>query len=168
MSEVENLRTEEGIKKLKAITKEAKICHFVSALTQLPLQSRPMSTADVDDDGNIWFMSKDYSNKNFDIESDNRVQLFYINNSDYEYLSIYGTAEIMRDKDKVEQVWKPIAKTWFNEGKDDPSLTLIKVTPLDAYYWDTKSNKIISLIKIAAGAIAGKPMDDGIQGNIKV
>ena len=53
-------------------------------------------------------------------------------------MSIFGTAEILFDKNKVEEMWTPIAKAWFTEGKDDPAISLIKVTPQEGYYWDTK------------------------------
>ena len=54
-----------------------------------------------------------------------------------------------------------MAKTWFKEGKDDPGISLIKVTPEDAYHWDTKNNKMVSLIKFAMGALGIAPKDDG-------
>jgi general stress protein 26 len=50
-----------------------------------------------------------------------------------------------------------MAKTWFKEGKEDPNISLIKVIPEDAYYWDTKNNKMVSLIKFAMGAIGITP-----------
>ena len=60
-----------------------------------------------------------------------------------------------------------LAKTWFNEGYDDPELTLIKIDPDDGYYWDTKDGKVISLIKMVAGAITGKELNSGVEGRIR-
>jgi general stress protein 26 len=113
-------------------------------------------------------MSKNGSLKNEDIEDDNRVELFYANKSSAEYLTVYGTAEILEDRSKIEELWSPIAKAWFKEGKDDPKISLIKVKPLDAYYWDTKENKVISLLKIVISAVTGKENDGGVEGTIKV
>ena len=48
----------------------------------------------------------------------------------------------------------------------DPSLTIIKVTPEDGYYWDTKDGKLITLLKMAAGAITGKEIDGSIEGKL--
>ncbi|MEP6926878.1 MAG: pyridoxamine 5'-phosphate oxidase family protein, partial [Ginsengibacter sp.] len=90
------------------------------------------------------------------------------NQSSSEYLSIFGTAEIIFDKNKIEEMWSPIAKAWFTEGKDDPSISLLKVTPQEGYYWDTKNNKMISLIKIATAIVTGKTMDDGVEGKLTV
>jgi general stress protein 26 len=65
-------------------------------------------------------------------------------------------------------MWSSIAKAWFTEGKDDPAISLVKVTPEEGYYWDTKNNKMISLIKIAAAVVTGKTMDGGIEGKLNV
>ncbi|HEY9487467.1 MAG TPA: pyridoxamine 5'-phosphate oxidase family protein, partial [Chryseosolibacter sp.] len=62
----------------------------------------------------------------------------------------------------------PMVKAWFQEGKDDPNLTLIKVTPEDVYYWEPKHNKMITLFNIAVSAVSGKQMDVGRQGRIEI
>ena len=71
-------------------------------------------------------------------------------------------------KEKIKELWKPILKTWFTGGIDDPRISVIKVKPLEGYYWDTKHNMAIALIKRVTGAIIGKTMDDSIEGKIKI
>ena len=127
-----------------------------------------MSVSEVDEKGNLWFMSRVSSDKNKDILNDDRVQLFFSNKTDYEFLSIYGRAAIIKDREKAKELWTPIAKTWFNEGIDDPELTLICVRPEDVYYWDTKHNKVITLLSYLAGALVGKQMNNGVEGNLTV
>ena len=167
--EVENLRADNAVEKIREIAKHANICIFVTDLSRLPLTSRPMATQEVDEGGNIWFMSGKNSDKNKQIENDNKVQLFYSHSGNYEYLSIFGRAEIVNDRSKIEELWTPMAKTWFEKGKDDPNISLIKVTPESAYYWDTKYNKLVSLIKFAMGALNITPKNDGgIEGSLKV
>ncbi len=165
---IENLSKQDAIKKITELVKASDTCMFTTSLTQLPLNARPMSSQDTDDEANIWFFSDKNSDKNNEIQKDNRVQLFYINNSGYEYLSVYGTAEISTDKQKIDKYWSTMVKAWFPEGKDDPNLTLIKVKPEDAYYWDTKNNKLVSLIKIMTSVVTGKTADDGVEGELKV
>ncbi len=169
MGDVQNLSATDAIKKIREIAKDANICMFVTDLSNLPLSARPMATQQVDDEGNIWFMSDKNSDKNEHIENDDQVQLFYSHTNNYEYLSIFGHAEIVHDRKKIEELWTQMAKTWFKEGKDDPNISLIKVAPEDAYYWDTKNNKMVSLVKFAMGAIGITPKDDGgIEGKLKV
>lgn len=165
---IENLTQNKAIDKIQKLVKAADIGMFTTALTTLPLNSRPMATQDVDDEGNLWFFSEKDSTKNADIKKDDRVQVFYASKGSSEYLSVYGTAEILTDRQKIKDMWTPIAKAWFTEGEDDPSITLIKVTPVDVYYWDTKNNKLVSLIKIATSVVTGKTMDDGVEGTLKV
>jgi len=169
MGDVKNLTATDAVKKMREIAKDANICMFVTDLSQLPLAGRPMATQEVDEEGNIWFMSDRNSDKNKQIENDDQVQLFYSHTSNYEYLSVFGKAEIVNDRSKIVELWTPMAKTWFKEGKDDPNISLIKVIPEDAYYWDTKNNKMVSLVKFAMGAIGLTPKDDGgIEGKLKV
>ena len=169
MGDVKNLTASDAVEKIREIAKDANICMFVTDLSTRPLMGRPMATQEVDDEGNMWFLSDRNSDKNRDIEKDDRVQLFYSHTRNYEYLSVYGNAEIVNDRAKIEELWTPMAKTWFTGGKDDPNISLIKVAPEDAYYWDTKNNKIVSLIKFAMGTVGLTPKDDGgIEGNLKV
>lgn len=169
MGDTKDLFDKEAIDKIRELAKDANICHFVTNLQQLPLAARPMATQEVDDAGAIWFISDKNSDKNQDIQKDSRVQLFYSANGKYEYLSIYGTAEVIFDRDKIHELWTDFAKAWFPGGEDDPSVSLIKVTPQDGYYWDTKNNKLISLIKIAASIVSGGGKDDnGIEGKLEV
>jgi general stress protein 26 len=168
MREVKNLISSEAVRKIQDLAKNADICMFTTSLDILPLNSRPMSTAEVDEDGNIWFFSKRSSSKNAEIEADDRVQLFYASKGNAEYLSVYGRAIISTDKEKAKEIWQPEAKAWFTEGVDDPEMSMIKVFPEDAYYWDTKHNKLVALLKMAASVLTGKTMDDGVEGSIKV
>lgn len=166
--DIQDLHREDAVDKLKELVKHNPICLFTSRLTQEPFQTRPMSTAQVDDDGNLWFLSANDSYKNEEVDYDPNVQLFYVNTPDSEYLTVFGKAYISTDRQKIEEVWTPMAKAWFTEGKDDPRITLLKVVPEEAYYWDTKTNKMVAMLKILTAAVTGKTMDDGVQGKLAV
>ena len=167
MSEIQNLQGVSAAEKIKELAEKADVCLFGTDLGHTPVKVRPMSTRQVDPHGNIYFFSRKTSDKNKEIDSNSAVQLFYSNNTDYEYLNVYGKAEIFTDKALAKELWTTIAKTWFNEGYEDPELTIIRVKPVDAYYWDSKDGKLVSLLKFAAGAITGKEFETGIEGQIK-
>lgn len=166
----ENLNQTEAIAKLKELSERARFCMFCTNLDTLPLTARPMGLNETDEEGNLWFISSSASNKNFEIKEDNRVQLFFMQNSDSEYLSVYGKGYIYKDKSMVEEKWTALAGAWFEEGKDDPKVSLIRVAPEETYYWDTKAGKIVSLLTFAAAAISGKKTDnsDGVEGNLNI
>lgn len=169
MGEIKNLTSKEAAQKIKEMAEDIRVCMFCTELTELPIATRPMSVQEVDDNGNLWFISSKQSNKNFEILQDDRVQLIFSKVSDSHFLSLYGHATIYRDKSKIEEVWSPVAKAWFEEGENDPDVTVIKVRPTDAYYWDTKEGKVVALFKIAAAAITGGNAEDvGIEGRIQL
>lgn len=161
----ENLSHVEAIKKIKELSEKAGICMFCTDLETLPINSRPMGLQETDDSGNLWFISSDTSNKNFEIKEDKRVQLYFMNNSDSEYLSVYGEASIYKDKSTIEDKWSAMANAWF-DGKDDPNVSIIRVEPKETYYWDTKAGKVVSLLSFVAVAVTGNKTDnsDGVEG----
>jgi len=158
----------ESVKKLKELAESIDICMFCTKLDQLPITARPMSCNQVDDDGNLWFISNARSNKNFEIKQDDKVQLFFSKITDSHYLSVFGHANIYTDKSHIEDHWVPMAKAWFEEGKDDSDVTVIRVEPTNAYYWDTKDGKAVSLLKIASNALGIETDDGGVEGPIRV
>lgn len=166
----ENLNNTEALKKLKELSEKARICMFCTDLTSIPITVRPMSLQETDMDGNLWFISSDASNKNFQIAEDNRVQLLFMNNSNSEYLSVFGQAFIYKDRATIEDKWSNLANAWFEEGKEDPNVSIIRVAPQDTYYWDTKAGKLVSLISFAAAAVSGSTTDnsDGVEGKLNV
>jgi general stress protein 26 len=163
---IEHLKDKEAIDKMKELVKHTKVCLFTTHLLETPLQTRPMATQLVDDEGTFWFLSDEQSNKNLEIHDDSRVQLFYANPDKYEFMTVYGYAITSNDRSKIEKIWNPMAEAWFKGGKDDPSLTAIMVLPEEAYYWDTKTNKMVSFLKILTSAISKKEMDDGVEGRL--
>ena len=165
---LKNLVGREALDKLKELAEDARTCMFCTELDKQPFSCRPMSLQEVDEEGNLWFISSADSNKNFEISRDNRTQLIFMNNSSAEYLSIYGNSQIFKDRRIIEEQWTPMVNAWF-EGKDDPNVTVIRVNPTDVYYWDSKTSKIVTLAKMATAAVTGKRTgDDGVEGTLQV
>jgi len=164
----EDLTGQEAIKKMKELIDQNPVCLFCTRINRNEsFCTRPMSAQKVDDSGNLWFLSASDSKKNAEIIADPAVQLLFRGAEYTDFLSLYGQAEITKDKAVIKELWKPIIKDWFTEGIDDPRITVIKVIPNEGYYWDTKHGKVVGLIKRMIGAATGKTMDDSIEGNIK-
>ena len=164
---IKTLEGSEAVKKLKDLATSAENCFFCTNIkTGLPLSVRPMSVLQVDDAGNLWFASQIDSNKNNEIAVDPFTHLFFQENKNSGFLNIYGITEVVTDQNKIDELWNPLLKVWFQEGKDDPKLSLLKVVPTNVYYWDTKHGDAIAFIKMAASIITGKTMDDSVEGNL--
>lgn len=164
MGETKNLVSAAAIEKMKELANN-KICMFCTRQNG-EIITRPMDAQQVDDEGNLWFMSRRGSDKNNQVDADNWVYLLFMDTGKQHYLSLTGRAEILVDKKKTEEIWDSFAKAWFKGGKDDPEITLLKVVPQDGHYWDTKNGSFISLMKIALATVSGKEMDGGIEGDL--
>jgi len=167
MGDVKDLSARDAIVKMKELAagEIAMLCTFAATPA---MNARPMGTAAIDDDGTFWFLSGRDSGKNRDIAVNPIVELVYSVPSKSAFLTVHGTATIVHDKEKLDQVWNPFARAWFHGGKDDPKITLLRVTPMRGHYWDTKHNKMVALAEIALGALVGKTLDDGVEGTLRV
>ena len=164
-----DLMGEEAISKMKSLVEKATTCFFCTKISaNESFSTRPMSVQQMDEEGVLWFLSADDSHKNQEIGEDPSVQLLFQGSHYSDFLTLYGTATISRDKNKIKELWHPIIKTWFTEGVDDPRITVIRIVPSEGYYWDTKHAKVVGLVKRMVGAAIGKTMDDSIEGNISM
>lgn len=164
----DDLRSGGAVAKIKELVKQAQTCFFcTSAPAGDSIGTRPMSVQQVDDQGNLWFLSASDSHKNQEIASDPVVRLYFQGSPHSDYLHLVGRATISTDKAKIKELWEPIVRNWFTGGIDDPRITVIKVTPTDGYYWDTKHGSAVAGIKMLIGAAIGKTLDDSIEGTVK-
>lgn len=136
------LQDQEAINKFRDLAGAVNICMFTTLDDELTIMSRPMWTADIDDQGNAWFFTNEFSEKIQEVSKDNIVNLVYAHPGKNIYLNVKGTCTMIIDRKKMEELWKPSMKTWFPEGLDDAKICLIKVMTENAYYWNTNSSKM--------------------------
>lgn len=162
-----DLRNNDAVEKIKSLAESIDFAMLCTDLASKPFHAIPMSTKKVDENGAVWFLSGADSNHNANILRDANVELLYAHPGSMRFLSIYGNATIQRDKKILSSLYGSTDDAWF-DGVDDPNLTAIKITPIHAYYWDTKTNKLITLLKMGVGAVTGKEPDLMDEGELKV
>lgn len=136
--------------------KGIKIAMMTTAESNGALRSRPMATQDTAFDGELWFFTETNTPKVDEVERNQQVNLSYANPDKECYVSISGSTELVRDQQKIEQLWKPLYKAWFTQGLDDPNLALLKVTVESAEYWDAPSSKMVQLASFAKAMVTGQ------------
>lgn len=165
----EDLNGAAAVEKIKHIVDKAESCFFSTVISASgSCGTRPMGVQKVDDEGNIWFLSANDSHKDKEIAENPKVTLHFQGSAHSDFLVIKGIATASRDDEKIKEFWEPIFKTWFTEGEGDPRISVIKVTPTEGYYWDTKHGFAVAGIKMAIGALTGKTLDDSIEGKVKI
>ncbi len=150
----------ENLNKLRALIKNISIA-MLSSIKDGHIHSRPMATSEIDQEGIIWFFTKDNSGKIDEIEKNNSVTLNYTNISTNTYVTIIGKVELTEDKGKIEELWNPLLKAWFPKGSKDPEIGLLKFTPQNVEYWDGSSSKMVVLVNTIKAALTGKGYDAG-------
>lgn len=151
----QQLNSEDAVKKFKELVESVNICMFTTLDDSNNIFSRPMSTVKIDDEGNAWFFTNEYSEKIQEVSRDNSVTLIYAHPGKNVYVSVKGSCTIIVNKKQIQELWNPLLKAWFPLGIDDPRLCLIKVATEDAHYWNSHSSKMIVYFKMLK-AIANK------------
>ena len=145
-------------KKLRKIIKKTRVAMLTTVASDGSLRSRPMVTPDADFDGDLWFFTRYNSPKSEEIQENQKVNVTYASPKNDRYVSVSGTAALVRDPGKVKELWRGALKEWFPEGKNDPDLALLKVTIDKAEYWDANENRMVDL------ASAAKPETTEMRG----
>jgi general stress protein 26 len=133
---------DENAQKIWDLVKNAHSALLVSTSPDGRLDSRPMGCVQTDFEGSVWFLTFAHSSKVDEIARDNRVLVSYANPSDYEYVSLSGTARIAKDPEKLKKLWSEGFRVWFPSGLDDPELALLEVRVEEAKYWTNAASVV--------------------------
>ena len=163
------MRGQEAVKKIQDMVEDAENCFFCSAIaTGDSNGDRPMNVRQVDDEGNLWFLSASDSRKTQELALHPSVRLYFQGSKHSDFMQLNGQAAVTRDRAKIQELWSPMIQTWFTEGQGDPRITVIKVSPTEGYYWDTKHGNAVAGAKILIGAMLKKTLDDSVEGKLDV
>jgi general stress protein 26 len=122
------------------------------------LTSMPMAPLQMDEDGAIWFFTDLHSDK---VRHLNVVNLSFSDCDNSTYVSISGKGEIHSDRALIQKLWSIAMKPWFPNGPESPNLTLLKIIPSTAEYWDAPDSKMVRMFAMAASVAASKPIGLG-------
>ncbi len=158
---------QESIVKLNNLIKDVEIA-MLTTMDGYTLRSRPMQTQEAEFDGSLWFFTSTDTHKTDEIEKDNRVNVAYASPADNTYVSVSGTASLVKDKEKIEELWNPILKAWFPKGLEDPTLILLKVSVEQAEYWDSSSSTVVQVVGFVKALVTGERADGGDHGKVNL
>ena len=131
-----------SVKKLRKLMRDIRIAMLTTSARDGSLRSRPMMTSEVEFDGNLWFIARTDSAVAEEIGGNPRVNVTYANPQGDRYISLTGTASLVRDEAKVKELWSGKHKAWFPNGKKDPTLALLRVEVHGAEYWDHRPDGV--------------------------
>ncbi len=116
------------------------------------LTSRPLSTQRAEEDGDVLFLVRDASPVVRDVEANPQVNVAY--SSAKAWVSLAGTASVVRDRALVEQLWSKGASAFMEGGPENPDNVVLKVSGDTAEYWGGTSlvGTVVSTVRSMAGS----------------
>ena len=125
------------------------------------LRSRPMAASQKGFDGVLWFFTRASSHKTEEIQADQRVGVSYADPDRQNYVSMSGSASLVRDKAAIDEHWSEILRSWFPKGKDDPDIALLRITVTQAEYWDAPNSTMVHAYGYLKARLTGSPPASG-------
>ncbi len=151
----------ENVKQLGEMIKDIKFAMLTTTEADGTLRSRPMATQETEFDGTLWFFTNADAPKVDEVQQHQQVNVSYAEPKDQKYISVSGIAELVRDRNYIEQFWNPLYKAWGNQGLDDPNLALLKVSVDKAEYWSSPSSAVVRLAGFIKATVTGEPIGSG-------
>lgn len=153
------------------LIKDIKFAMFTTRHSNGHMHSRPMTTQNkhLDEDDSLWFFMSRSGEPVADLSAQPDVNVVYSSPSDDSYVSVSGTASVVDNPAKTQQLWSKANDVWFPGGVSDPDLALVQVRISHASYWDVKANKLVQLFVMAKAAVTGRPPKDlGQHGDVRM
>lgn len=163
--------TTDSKKLLWDLIKDIKFAMFTTRHANGHLHARPMTTQkkSIDETQSLWFFMSKKGDPVEDLKADPTVNVVYANPSSDSYVSVSGTAAVIEDMAKKQQLWSKMSEAWFPGGPGDPDLALVEVRIIHANYWDVKESKIVQMFEMAKAVVTGKPpVNMGDHGEVRM
>jgi general stress protein 26 len=139
---------EVNIKKLATMIRGVKVAMLTTQGPDGRLHSRPMATQEKEFDGTLWFFTNAGSEKAYEISEHAQVNLSYVSPEGHHYVSCSGRASLVRDPERMEELWSANYRAWFPRGLDDPDVVLLRVDVETAAHWDMISAAMVDMLEI--------------------
>lgn len=66
------------------------------------------------------------------------------------FACVHGSLNLNTDRAVVERLWNPFVAAWYEGGKDDPKLALLRLDPEEAEIWENE-NSLVAGLKLLLG-----------------
>jgi general stress protein 26 len=125
--------------------------------------SQPM-TAQFDNampEGPIWFFTTKDTHLVRSMGDSHRAVAHFVSKGHDIFASIHGELSLENDRERLERLWNRFAAAWYEGGKDDPKLQLIRLDPEHAQIW-LNENSLFAGAKILFGGDPKKSYRDKV------
>lgn len=129
--------------------------------------TRPM-TAQVDG-GTIYFFANASEELVKGLEHSNRAVATFASKGHDLFASIHGTLRRSDDRQVIDRLWTPVIAAWFEGGKEDPDLALIRFDTSSADVWEAQAGSSLKAAAIRLfGGDPGKQHQDEHRAEVAI
>lgn len=150
---------DEELETINHIMKSTRFATVTTRSADGSLYSRPLAVLDRDFDGTVWFFTQDPSPKTDDVRHDEHVNVAYADGASH--ISLAGTATVDRDPARIDEFWNPWAEAWFEGGREDPSVALLRVEATSAEYWHVDKPAVLRGLEVIKALVTRTAPDVG-------
>ena len=111
--------------------------------------------------GPIWFFAARDNAIVQNLDKGNRAIATFASKGHDLFATIHGTVRVDDDRRTIDRLWNRFVAAWFEGGKDDPKLALLRLDPERAEIWGDASS-FIAGIKILLGIDPKKDYKDKV------
>lgn len=123
--------------------------------------ARPM-TAQIDGEkGAIWFFTATDTAIAQRLRQNERAVLTFASKGHDLFATVHGDLALSNDRVVIDRLWSPFVAAWFQGGKDDPKLALLRFDPESAEIWEDASS-LLSGVKLLLGFDPKKEYKDSV------
>lgn len=123
------------------------------------LVSHPMSPQQVTQDADVWFLLGLQGDQADALRGNPHVNLAVSEPGNW--LSVSGTVEFVDDQAKIDELWTDEAGAYFEGGRQDPNLGLIRVNTDSAQHWGLVGGKLSAVAQMVKAKITGERAGGG-------
>lgn len=123
---------------------------------------QPMTHFADADAGAIWFITSSETELAGAIGGGGTGRLTYQSDKGDYQASAVGRIEIVRDEDKLDELWSVAAAAWFTDGRDDPTVRLVRFTPDEAAIWASEASRVLVGLKILRAGMSEGSADPDV------
>lgn len=145
---MDNNKRNTRFEKLKHLISDIEIAMMTNIEENGYMRSRPMFLSKLDFDGTLWFFTNEHTHKVEEVNKNHLVNLTFANAANQTFVSILGQVEVINDHGLYRELWDPMLRAWFPEGLKDPDLAVMKVTPIEAEYWDASDSRMVRFFEV--------------------
>lgn len=122
---------------------------------------QPMTALIEDGQGPLWFFTTRDNSLVHALEQNRSAIAAFVSKGHDLFASLQGELSLSDDRAVIERLWNPFVAAWYEGGKDDPTLALLRMDATHAEIWRNASS-LVAGAKLLLGADPKREFKDNV------